>query len=204
MYCMLGKNCYGLFIQERKEKHHNINGLLKLTPPASAVWLISSTWRRKGKPWTRILIYKWKGKCFSISCFKINTLQIWGGISCNTRERYSLIFPGNQYIEFHSLPSLVRSPMLRVLKHPSVTQWFFPVILKARHFSKITTLYLLVNIYHTLWGFKDENNTIMQLHFTKLPARKQHNAAHTRKKISWRKVHKYILLFPPYCWHHLQ
>lgn len=70
--------------------------------------------------------------------------------------------------EFHPLPSLVRSPMLRDLKHPNVTQSdFFQSSLTARYLSKITTLYLLVEIYHTCWGFKeaDENNNIIKLRF---------------------------------------
>lgn len=58
MHCKLGKDCYGLFIQEGKQKHHNINGLPKLTPPTSDVWDVSSVCRRKAKPGSRILAGK--------------------------------------------------------------------------------------------------------------------------------------------------
>lgn len=50
MHCKLGKDCYGLLIQEGKQKHHNVNGLPKLTPPTSAVWHQQCS-QEKGKTW---------------------------------------------------------------------------------------------------------------------------------------------------------
>lgn len=106
---------------------------------------------------------------FSIPCFKMNILQIWGE---------NLVIQGKDVDCFSLGICTLNSTLCSPWRGPhcwelsSTQEWlrviFSRVTLTARCFSKITTLYLLVEIYHTPWGFKDanENNTIMQLHFT--------------------------------------
>lgn len=105
----------------------------------------------------------------SISCFKMNILQIWGEKILSYKGKMLIDFPWESvhWIPPSALPGEVTNA--ESSQAPKCDSgWFFPVTLTARCFSKITTLYLLVEIYHTRWGFKeaDENNTIMQLHFT--------------------------------------
>lgn len=106
---------------------------------------------------------------FSISCFTMSILQIWGGnlvIQGKDVDWFSL---GICTLNFTLCPPWW-DPQRWDLSSTQV--WlrtiFSRVTLTARCFLKITTLYLLVEIYHTHWGFKDadENNAIAQLHFT--------------------------------------
>lgn len=83
------------FLKERKQKHHNISVLHKLTPPSSAVWNVSSAYRRKAKSGSRIQASKSKGNYFFSSLFWKENASNLGGRSLEMRQWCRSIFSGD-------------------------------------------------------------------------------------------------------------
>lgn len=121
MHCKLGKDCYGLFTQEAKQKHQ----ILMACPSSHLLLQLSGTSTVLAGERQNQLIGSWqvnkRQNVFSIPCFKISMLRIWEADLVRWGKDADWSSLGFSALKPTLCPpwwGLVRSPVPGVLRQP--------------------------------------------------------------------------------------